>query len=460
MTDYKQLREAIDKKLSTDPEFRTIVKRINGGRATFIDTERYAQITARAVSRELSAEVLDLSDREGITTQILRDSYEDINATCARVQRAMDEKAGIHIRPQQENFPAERVQQFTHSLVDPTVEDSVIKRRARAGSDTIVKSAHDDFIRKNATFRNDAGLTCYIIRQGSNCCDWCTKVAGKYRFGEQPSDIFRRHDNCDCTIIYDGQVLRGKQNADGSRSKTWEEPPNTNSDYTPAVLSEADARAVEQRNLQRFRGVNVNNSSIDNSVRNGIISSRGSGKNSALSDNHSYEKIGEIDFKDKKAVARSLAEFESKYQSSDIEHCRVICPDGNVYEVHGDRCRVNTGLLGDKMNGSINDHNHVTGESQYSFSWEDISSSAEDGSHIVMAYDEKYRYSMTFPDKAIDANVLREAYDVSENEVDLNNFNYQYYSIGSRISDEDHQHEIIKRTCERVGVKYERKLKT
>ncbi len=74
-------------------------------------------------------------------------------------------------------------------------------------------------------------------------------------YDEMPGDMFRRHDNCDCTIIYDGQVLRGKQNADGSRSKTWEELPNTNSDYTPAVLSEADARAVEQRNLQRFRGL-------------------------------------------------------------------------------------------------------------------------------------------------------------------------------------------------------------
>lgn len=257
MTDYKQLREAIDKKLSTDPEFRTIVKRINGGRATFIDTERYAQITARAVSRELSAEVLDLSDREGITTQILRDSYEDINATCARVQRAIDEKAGIHIRPQQENFPAERVQQFTHSLVDLTVEASVIKRRARAGSDTIVKSAHDDFIRKNATFRNDAGLTCYIIRQGSNCCQWCSDVAGKYKFGTQPSDIFRRHDNCDCTIIYDRQVLRGKQNADGSRSRTWEEVPDADGSYEPRVFSQTDARTVEQRNLQQFRGIKI-----------------------------------------------------------------------------------------------------------------------------------------------------------------------------------------------------------
>jgi len=258
MTDYKQLREAIDKKLSTDPEFRTIVKHINGGRATFIDTERYAQITAHAVSRELSAEVLDLSDREGITTQILRDSYEDINATCARVQRAMDEKAGIHIRPQQENFPAERVQQFTHSLVDPTVEDSVIKRRARAGSDTIVKSAHDDFIRKNATFRNDAGLTCYIIREGTNCCEWCSSVAGKYSFGTQPDGIFRRHDNCDCTIIYDGQVLRGKRNADGSRSKTWEEVPDAASSYNPTVLSPEEAERLQAKNQPKILTNSVN----------------------------------------------------------------------------------------------------------------------------------------------------------------------------------------------------------
>ena len=48
----------------------------------------------------------------------------------------------------------------------------------------------------------------------------------------------------------------------------------------------------------------------------------------------------------------------------------------------------------------------------------------------------------------------------SENEVMLINYNYQYDSIGSRISDEDYQHEVIKRTCERVGVKYERELKT
>ena len=461
MTEYEQFRAALDKKLAADPALRAIVKRVQNGTATFKDTAEYAKVLSHILGRELSAAVLNLSDRESIVSKLLRDCYDDINSVCAEVQKTNDEAMGLHLKPQKANYPAERVQQFSHSLIDPTVKDSVIKRRARAGSETITKSFHDNFIKKNAQFRTDVGLKCYIIRIGTKCCDWCTEVAGKYEMGDQPDGIFRRHDNCDCTIIYDRQVLRGKYNTDGvTRGKTWTERGEVPAEYEPTSFTQEQAKELERRNLAQIRGLKINNSSIDNGRGSGIISSRGSGKNSALSDNHSYEKIGEIDFKDKKAVARSIAEFESKYQSSDIEHCRVICPDGNVYEVHGDRCRVNTGLLGDKMSGSINNHNHVTGESQYSFSWEDISSSAEDGSHIVMAYDEKYRYSMTFPDKAIDANALREAYDVSENEVDLNNFNYQYYSIGSRISDEDHQHEIIKRTCERVGVKYERKLKT
>ncbi len=461
MIDYEQLRAALDKKLATDPSLRAVMKRIMDGAATLTDSAEYARVLSHILGREVSANILELDDRESTVTQLLRDCYSDVNGIYVQTQAILDEKAGIHITPQKPAFPVERVEQFTHSLIDPTVKDSVIKRRARAGTETITKSFHDNCIKVNAQFRHDAGLKCYIVRIGTKCCEWCTEVAGKYRFGEQPDGIFRRHDNCDCTIIYDGQVLRGKQNADGSRSKTWEELPNANAtDYTAPTLSEAEGRAVEQRNLAQIRGLIINNSSIDNSSGNGIITGRGSGTSSSTSDNHTYEKIGDIDFDDKRAVVKSLADFERKYSDSGIEHCRVICKNGEVYDIHGDRYSINTELLGDKMKGSINEHNHVTGESQHSFSWEDIDSSIKDGSHITMAYDEKYRYSMTFPDKSISTDILCEAYDTSEEEVMQNNYNYQYNSVGSRISDEDYQHEVVSRTCERIGVKYERKLKT
>ena len=272
MTEYEQLRAALDKKLAADPSLRAVVKRIKNGTATLADSAEYARVLSHILGREVSANVLDLDDRAGVVTQLLHDCYEDVNSIYAQVQTLLDEQAGIHINPQKPDFPAERVDQFTHSLIDPTVKDSVIKRRAGAGTETITKSYHDDGIKKNAQFRYDAGLKCYIVRIGTQCCEWCSEVAGKYEFGDQPDGIFRRHDNCDCTIIYDGQVLRGKQNADGSRSKTWEELPNVNAaDYTAPTLSEAEGRAIEQRNLAQIRGLKINNSSIDNSSGNGII---------------------------------------------------------------------------------------------------------------------------------------------------------------------------------------------
>lgn len=275
MTEYEQLRAALDKKLAADPSLRAVVKRIKNGTATLTDSAEYARVLSHILGREVSANVLDLDDRAGVVTQLLHDCYEDVNSIYAQTQTLLDEQAGIHIRPQQPDFPAERVDQFTHSLIDPTVAESVIKRRARAGCETIAKSYHDDCIKKNAQFRHDAGLKCYIVRIGTKCCDWCSEVAGKYEFGDQPDGIFRRHDNCDCTIIYDGQVLRGKQNADGSRSKTWEELPNANAaDYVPPTLSEAEGRTIEQRNLAQVRGLKINNSSIDNGRGSGIIESR------------------------------------------------------------------------------------------------------------------------------------------------------------------------------------------
>lgn len=269
------LVEVLRSKSAHDPALRALLKSIDSGKANFRDTAQYSIRYSHQLGNILSENVLDIPPdvRETAAEELLKYGYDDMNTILAEVQKSLDEQAGIHIRPQKADFPSERVRQFTHSLVDTTVTDSVIQRRARAGSETITKSFHDSFIKKNAQFRNDAGLKCYITREGSNCCKWCSEVAGRYEFGSQPSDIFRRHDNCDCTIDYDGQKLRGKLNADGSRSKTWEEIPDADGKYEPKVLSETDARAAEQRNLSQFRGVKINSSSIDNGRGSGIIGS-------------------------------------------------------------------------------------------------------------------------------------------------------------------------------------------
>ena len=191
------------------------------------------------------------------------------------MQVSIDEQNGIHIKTQKPKFPGERVDKVAHALEDPTVPLRTIKRRANAPVANVSKSFHDDCVRKNAQFRHDAGLKCYIVRMGSKCCEWCSEVAGKYEFGDQPDGIFRRHDNCDCTIIYDGQVLRGKYNTDGvTRGKTWTERGEVPAEYEPTSFTQDKAKELERRNLAQIRGLKINNSSIDNSGGSGIIDSR------------------------------------------------------------------------------------------------------------------------------------------------------------------------------------------
>lgn len=138
-------------------------------------------------------------------------------------------------------------------LIDPTVKPETIRRRAKAPVVNTAMSMHDDYIRVNAKLRNDLGLKPIIQRFGTGCCSWCSAVAGKWRFGDQPDDVFRRHDNCDCVIIYDTQVLRGVKTQDGGRSKTWTEvdPSDLQTD-PPKVFSQAEAEQLQEIAVSRL----------------------------------------------------------------------------------------------------------------------------------------------------------------------------------------------------------------
>lgn len=242
---------SISEIILSEAELRYILKRVSEKKADFNDTFQYAKILSHTLGNELSDEILTLEDPEIITAELLRSSYEDINSVCADVQKALDERISVNLKPQKSAFPAERVRQFAHSLIDPTVSESVIKRRARAGTTTISMSFHDDYISENAKFRQKLGLDCYITRIGSHCCNWCTDVAGKYKFGEQPADIFRRHDNCDCVIVYDTEVLRGKK-SNGRYTRAWDKP-EVKKPSKPEIIT--DPQELENRKLSEIRGL-------------------------------------------------------------------------------------------------------------------------------------------------------------------------------------------------------------
>ena len=252
---YELIKGLIETGAANDPKVRSLLDRIAKGDADFKTTSEYSRIVSEILGTSLSEHILDLDGeaREEVCRMLLHDRYEDINDVLAEVQTSLDAKTGINIRPKKPPFQSERVASFAHSLADLTVADQVIKRRAKNGSANISMSDHDRYMKANAELRNKAGLKCYIEREtDGKCCEWCTKMAGRYAYPDDtPKDVFRRHDNCGCSVTY----KNGRQRQDVWSKKTWkadkDERISKASGKEPTVFTKAEAQAKQSEILAR-----------------------------------------------------------------------------------------------------------------------------------------------------------------------------------------------------------------
>ena len=251
---YKRLRAELDELLSKDKRLTAIADKIAKGAADFSDTARYTQIVSKHMSDVIKRNIGELKQpmaKEMVCKELLRDHYDLINGAFGEVQVSVDEKLGVHLDVKKPAYPAERVDKWAHSLEDPTVEQSVIERRAASGSENIGNSIHDDCIDVNAELRDQAGLDCYLVRDaGGGCCAWCAALEGCYEYASAPDDIFRRHDNCTCTVTYEC----GRMRQDVWSKKTWEADPKdvearieASEAARPTVKTPAEAEAINEQ---------------------------------------------------------------------------------------------------------------------------------------------------------------------------------------------------------------------
>ena len=62
-------------------------------------------------------------------------------------------------------------------------------------------------------------MTPIIKRTGGfKCCKWCSSLYGIYKYpNEVPKDVYKRHENCTCTVEYIPSLSK-RQNV---HDKTW-----------------------------------------------------------------------------------------------------------------------------------------------------------------------------------------------------------------------------------------------
>ncbi len=125
----------------------------------------------------------------------------------AGVQRIYNERAGIGLRALEPDADRDRIDGFIEGVCNADNYDYVAWKLAEPVV-THARSVVDDTIKKNAEFQHKAGIRASVKRDAAaRCCDWCSDLEGEYTYPDVPKKVFQRHDNCKCTVDYEGRKL-------------------------------------------------------------------------------------------------------------------------------------------------------------------------------------------------------------------------------------------------------------
>lgn len=209
----EKIRAEFQNRCRADKRIQSVLRKVDNGTAKLEEisllSKQLGIYTSQVIGEFIKAEALPegrmyYNIADTILTGVLKDNYDVINSAAAECQKALDRKAGINIAPQQAAFPVERIQAVASAASAPDIDEDKMIRRMTAPAQNITESFHNDYVKANADFRSNAGLDCFIVRNDhGGCCEWCSKLAGRYRYPEDvPKDVYRRHDNCGCTVTY------------------------------------------------------------------------------------------------------------------------------------------------------------------------------------------------------------------------------------------------------------------
>lgn len=207
-----RIRSSFQKRMEESKEIQTLYQKIQSGGATYADAEDYAyqigQALSQAFGENLGSAVLpdgrmyyNIADR--ILRPLLEEDYSIVAKAAQMVQQALNQQAGIGITAQTAAVNLDRIQGIVDKVSNAEVFDDVawvLDEPVKNFSMNVV----DETIRKNVNFQGRSGLRPKVIRKSERkCCSWCSNLAGEYEYPDVPEDVYRRHENCRCTVEYD-----------------------------------------------------------------------------------------------------------------------------------------------------------------------------------------------------------------------------------------------------------------
>lgn len=216
----KKIQQELNRKIRNSPRLKELKWKVEEGTASYRDAHLYSteigKLLAEAFNAITAEELPDGKMYFNIANRVLpppiKTAYYEAMNYAGEVQGKLNKAAGLSIKNVPHTINEDRVSGIV-DIVSGKDDFNKIKYMLNAPVQNLVQSAIEMTIQTNAEFHYKTGLTPTITRlTDGNCCAWCDKVAGVYKYPLDNRDVYRRHKHCTCVVLYDpkdGKGIRG-----------------------------------------------------------------------------------------------------------------------------------------------------------------------------------------------------------------------------------------------------------
>lgn len=207
----KEIQDDFQRQFRSNSKVIDIYGKIRSHLATYKEANEFSiqcgEMLANSFKKYLTTDVLpegrmwyNIATR--ILTPTLRNNYSLITDVTDSAQQIFNEKNGIGLKPITPAFNTDRL----NGLIDKVSNAENYDEVSWVMDEPIVnfsQSIVDQAIKDNADFQFRSGMTPKIRRTVvGGCCEWCQRLAGTYEYPYVPTDVYRKHNRCRCTVEY------------------------------------------------------------------------------------------------------------------------------------------------------------------------------------------------------------------------------------------------------------------
>lgn len=207
---FEDIRQAFVDAVNNDQKCQSLYKKIRSGDASYKTGSQLAirigENLGKILKKYAPTTSIDEWDLDDLLPKSLGLDHSMVATACKQIQENMNKDAGLGIKAKEPKFNWDRVDGIIKELRDHPDTFGDIEKSFWDQLVNFSQNVVDDSIRDNMQLMAKAGIRTQVIRQAEfKACEWCRDVAGTYDYAEVKdtgNDVWRRHENCRCTIDY------------------------------------------------------------------------------------------------------------------------------------------------------------------------------------------------------------------------------------------------------------------